>query len=151
VTASVYSGTRYCRRKSRSFARLQWKGAILWCCVLGIAGFFALNLIYQVIRKPGEIFAPVSSSLSKSPASTGRVTGQFSRSVLQALFHLNFSRRWLKSRATGIPSPSPTGAGSGHGTLSKSIVRPQVRSACFKSPTERLPRPGSIASEIIWS
>jgi Transglycosylase SLT domain len=70
VTATVYSGVRYFRRKSRRFARLHWKNAIVWWCVLGIAGFFALNLIYQVVRKPGEIFAPISGSLSKSPEST---------------------------------------------------------------------------------
>ena len=90
MTASVYSGTRYCRHKSRSFARLQWKGAILWCCVLGIAGFFALNLIYQVIRKPGEIFAPISGSLSKSPASTwqsyGAVFEERSTSIISREF-----------------------------------------------------------------
>ena len=70
MTATVYSGVRYVRRKSRSFAGLHWTGIIVWWCVLGIAGFFALNLIYQVIRKPGEIFAPISGSLSKSPVST---------------------------------------------------------------------------------
>jgi hypothetical protein len=47
----------------------------LWC-VLGIAGFFALNLIYQVIRKPGELFAPISGALSKSPASTWQSYGE---------------------------------------------------------------------------
>jgi hypothetical protein len=70
VTATVYSSVRYFRRKSRRFARFHWKSAIVWWCVLGIAGFFALNLIYQVVRKPGEIFAPISGSLSKSPEST---------------------------------------------------------------------------------
>ena len=70
MTATVYSGVRYVRRKPRSFASLHWTGVIVWWCVLGIAGFFALNLIYQVIRKPGEIFAPISASLSKSPVST---------------------------------------------------------------------------------
>jgi hypothetical protein len=39
-------------------------------CVLAIVGFFAVNLIYQVARKPGELFAPISGSLSKSPVST---------------------------------------------------------------------------------
>lgn len=43
---------------------------MIWYCVLAIGGFFALNWIYQVIRKPGEIFAPISDSLSKSPEST---------------------------------------------------------------------------------
>ena len=70
MTATVYSGVRYFRGKSRRFARLHWRGAIIWWCVLGIAGFFALNLIYQVVRKPGEIFAPISGTLSKSPVST---------------------------------------------------------------------------------
>lgn len=69
MTATVYSGVRYVRRKSRRFTRLHWKGAVVWWCVLGIGGFFALNLIYQVVRKPGELFAPISGSLSKSPAS----------------------------------------------------------------------------------
>jgi len=75
VTATVYSGVRYFRRKSRRFTRLHWKRAIVWWCVLGVAGFFALNLIYQVIRKPGEIFAPISASLSKSPVSIWRSYG----------------------------------------------------------------------------
>ena len=44
-------------------------------CVIGIAGFFTLNLIYQVIRKPGELFAPVSGSLAKSPAATWQSYG----------------------------------------------------------------------------
>jgi hypothetical protein len=75
MTATVYSGVRYIRRKSGSFARLPRKGAIVWCGVLGITGFFALNLIYQVIRKPGEIFAPISTSFTKSPVSTWQSYG----------------------------------------------------------------------------
>ena len=70
MTATVYSGIRYFRRKSRRFTRLHWTGLAVWWCGLGIAGFFALNLIYQVMRKPGEIFAPISASLSKSPVVT---------------------------------------------------------------------------------
>lgn len=70
MTATVYSGVRYFRRKSRKVASIHWKGAIVWWCVLGVVGFFALNLIYQVVRKPGELFAPISGSLSKNPVST---------------------------------------------------------------------------------
>jgi hypothetical protein len=71
VTAIVYSGTRrYFRQKSRRVTRSRWKGAIAWYCVLAMVGFFALNWMYQVIRKPGEIFAPVSASFSKSPEFT---------------------------------------------------------------------------------
>jgi hypothetical protein len=90
VTATVYSGVRYLRRKSGTFARVPRKRAIVWCCVLGMAGFFALNLIYQVIRKPGEIFAPISTSLSKSPMSTwqsyGALFEENSTSIISAEF-----------------------------------------------------------------
>jgi hypothetical protein len=90
MTASVYSGVRYFRRKSVRFARLHRKGAIVWCCVLGIAGFFALNLIYQVIRKPGEIFAPISTSFTKSPMSTwqnyGAILEENSTSIISPEF-----------------------------------------------------------------
>ena len=59
-------------------------------CVLAIGGFFVLNWIYQVIRKPGEIFAPVSASLSKSPESTWRSYGllfeKHSTSIISAEF-----------------------------------------------------------------
>ena len=48
---------------------------MLWCFMLAIGGFFVLNGIYQVVRKPGEIFAPVSASLSKNPESTWRSYG----------------------------------------------------------------------------
>ena len=76
MTAIVYSGTRrYFRQKSRRVTRSRWKGAIAWYCVLAIGGFFGLNWIYQVIRKPGEIFAPISASLSKSPESTWQSYG----------------------------------------------------------------------------
>ena len=75
MTATIYSGVRYVRRKSKRFTRLHWKEAVVWWCVLGIAGFFALNLVYQVIRKPGELFAPISGSLVKSPASTWQSYG----------------------------------------------------------------------------
>lgn len=76
MTTTVYSGVlRYFRRGSRRITRFSWKGAIVWYCILAIGGFFVLNWIYQVIRKPGEIFAPVSAFLSKSPESTWRRYG----------------------------------------------------------------------------
>ncbi len=75
MTACSYRGIRYVRRRSRRSAGRRWKAAILWCSALCLAGFFALNLIYQIIRKPGEILAPISASLSNSPESTWRRYG----------------------------------------------------------------------------
>jgi hypothetical protein len=63
---------------------------MLGWCALGIAGFFALNLIYQVMRKPGELFAPISGSMSKNPAATwqsyGALFEENSTNVISAEF-----------------------------------------------------------------
>jgi hypothetical protein len=90
MAATLYSGIRYFRRKSRLFARLHWKRALIWYGILASAGLFALNLVYQVIRKPGEILAPVSASFSKSPVSTWRSYGavfeEHSTSIISPAF-----------------------------------------------------------------
>jgi hypothetical protein len=76
VTAIVHRGLRYRRRGlSRSFTKILRKRSPVWWCVLGLAALFTFNLIYQLIRKPGEIFAPVSGSFSKSPAATWQSYG----------------------------------------------------------------------------
>ena len=75
MTATVHSGVRYVRRKARKTARFRCKGPLVLWCLLGIAGFFALNLVYQILRKPAEIFAPISGSLSKNPRSTWQSYG----------------------------------------------------------------------------
>jgi hypothetical protein len=76
MSATFYSGTlRYFRRRSGGFARLRGKGAIVGCCVLAVAGFFLINWAYQVYRKPGELLAPASVSLSKTPESTWKSYG----------------------------------------------------------------------------
>jgi hypothetical protein len=91
MTATIYSGTlRYSRQRSSGLTRFRWTGAIVWYCVLAIGGFFVLNWTYQVIRKPSEIFAPVSASLSKSPESTwqsyGSLFEKYSTSILSPEF-----------------------------------------------------------------
>lgn len=87
MTAIVYNSVRYFTRKS---TRLRWKSAIVWWSVLGISGFFAVNLVYQVVRKPGEILAPLSGSFSKSPVSTwqsyGALFEKHSTSIISAEF-----------------------------------------------------------------
>jgi hypothetical protein len=71
VTAILYNGIlRYRRRNFRRITKSGWKGAVLLYAILVIVTLFALNWIYQVVRKPGEIFAPVSASFAKSPDST---------------------------------------------------------------------------------
>jgi hypothetical protein len=55
-------------------------------CVVAIGVFFAINWIYQAIRKPGEILAPVSENFLKTPEATWRNYGplfeKYSTSVI---------------------------------------------------------------------
>jgi hypothetical protein len=71
VTATIYSGIRYFRQRSRGFSKPSWE-ALVWYCVIVIGGSLVLNWMYQVIRKPGELLAPISASFTKSPESTWR-------------------------------------------------------------------------------
>ena len=86
MAATVLSGLRYRRRRSRGFTKLFRKRSFIWWAVLGLAAFFALNLVYQVIRKPGELFAPVSGSFAKNPAATwqsyGALLEKYSTSII---------------------------------------------------------------------
>lgn len=47
--------------------------------VLAIVALLALNLVYQVIRKPAELFFPVSGALAKTPAETWDAYGDLFR------------------------------------------------------------------------
>jgi hypothetical protein len=88
MTASVVSGVRYFKRTTRKVTRRGGKSAVAWWSTLAIAGFFTLNLFYQVVRKPGELFAPISGSLAKSPVSTwesyGLLFEEHSTSIISA-------------------------------------------------------------------
>lgn len=90
MRAIVHSGIRFFRRQSRRIVRFHWKAAVVWYCALAIAAFFALNWIYQVMRKPGEILAPVSGALAKSPESTwqnyGSLFEKYSTSIVTPEF-----------------------------------------------------------------
>jgi hypothetical protein len=66
---------KYLRRRIRRIKRIRGKRAVVLYCILALSGFFVLNGIYQVIRKPGAILAPVSDSFSKSPESTWQSYG----------------------------------------------------------------------------
>jgi Transglycosylase SLT domain len=66
---------RYLMRRSRKVTKSARTTAIAGYCMIAIGGFFSVNWIYQVVRKPAEIFAPISASLAKSPDSTWQSYG----------------------------------------------------------------------------
>jgi hypothetical protein len=63
------------RRALRAFRRapLGVQAAIAVACAIAL--WFTLNWVYQVVRKPSELFFPVSGTLNKTPAETWRQYG----------------------------------------------------------------------------
>ena len=73
--AVTYSSTRYRRPRPKKNRRFYRKAVLAWYVSLALGALFLLNGAYQVLRKPGELFAPISSSLSKTPESTWQSYG----------------------------------------------------------------------------
>jgi hypothetical protein len=107
VTAIVYSDTlRFLRQRSRRLTRSHWKVAIVWYSVLTIGAFFALNWIYQVIRKPGELLAPVSASFSKGPESTWQSYGSLFEKHSTSILSPEFLAALAQVEGSGNPIAS---------------------------------------------
>jgi hypothetical protein len=70
MSAIVCRATAYRRRRSKAIGRPHRKLVLAWYCLVAASALFLLNVAYQILRKPGELFAPVSAALSKSPEST---------------------------------------------------------------------------------
>jgi len=66
---------RRLRRASRSFARLPTPTKLVLGLAIGAGMFFVSNWLYQVARKPTELFFPVSGTLNKTPTETWRQYG----------------------------------------------------------------------------
>jgi hypothetical protein len=75
MTSGHSGALRYTRHGSRRFTRFRWQAATIRYCALAIGGLFALNWVYQVVKKPGELFAPISTAFFKSPESTWQSYG----------------------------------------------------------------------------
>ncbi len=56
------------RRAVRLFRRAPKTAQLLIVLTLAILLWLALNWMYQVVRKPSELFFPVSGTLNKTPA-----------------------------------------------------------------------------------
>jgi hypothetical protein len=71
----LWPSARLRRRAMRAFSRAPILLQILvgLCVIVGL--WFALNGVYQVIRKPSELFFPVSGTLNKTPTATWRKYG----------------------------------------------------------------------------
>ena len=121
-------GTPIGRDRSTRLRRVgRWRKSALWMWrkfnalpktvrIVGIAAtilavFSGMNLVYQVLRKPTEVFAPVSGAFNKTPAETWRQYAPLFREYSTAAISPSFSPRWRKSRPPAIRSRAPIGGG----------------------------------------
>jgi hypothetical protein len=63
------------RRLWRAFERAPRPAQVLFILCAALLSWLVLNWIYQVVRKPSELFFPVSGTLNKTPAETWRQYG----------------------------------------------------------------------------
>jgi len=63
---------RWMSRRWRSFQRAPLRAKIIIGAAAILALWLSVNWIYQAIRKPSELFFPVSAALNKTPAETWR-------------------------------------------------------------------------------
>ena len=64
---------------------------------------FAVNWVYQVARKPAELFFPVSGTLSKTPAQTWRSYAAIFRQHATAVITPEFLAALAQIEGTGNP------------------------------------------------
>lgn len=70
--ALLWPGARLRRRIFRVLRNAPPSVQLILVAVVVLALWYATNWVYQVVRKPAELFFPVSHALSKMPAATWR-------------------------------------------------------------------------------
>jgi hypothetical protein len=68
-----------------------------------VAALAALNWVYQVVRKPSELFFPVSGALAKTPAETWRAYGSLFRAHSTAVITPPLLAALAQAEAAGNP------------------------------------------------
>jgi hypothetical protein len=86
ASGSLRRGTvRVGRRGFRALRRASAPVQVLAGLAVLVAAWLALNGIYQVVRKPSELFFPVAGTLNKAPAETWRSYAPLFRKYSTAL------------------------------------------------------------------
>jgi hypothetical protein len=90
IVKRLWPNARLRRRIVRVFRSAPLGLQALAGLTIAVLLWFALNWVYQVIRKPSELFFPVSGTLNKTPAETWRqyapLFEKYSTSVISAEF-----------------------------------------------------------------
>ena len=86
---------------------------VILILVLLPPAFTAANLVYQVVRKPTEVFFPLSSLLNKDAGrNLAGTTAPSSANIRPPPSRRSCWRRWPRPRAPAIRWPRPIGAGA---------------------------------------
>jgi hypothetical protein len=80
-----------------------WEIQLLVGVVLAAVIFLTLNWVYQVVRKPAEMFFPVSGVLNKTPTETWRKYGPLFREHATALITPEFLAALAQAEGAGNP------------------------------------------------
>lgn len=70
--SKLWPSARMRRRAWRAFQRAPRIVQVMMGCALIVTAWFVLNWLYQVVRKPSELFFPVSGTLYRTPPQTWR-------------------------------------------------------------------------------
>jgi hypothetical protein len=76
-----------------------------------LAVFSATNLVYQVLHKPTEVFAPVSGAFNKTPIETWRQYAPLFREYSTAVICPELLAALAQVEAAGNRSRAPIGGG----------------------------------------
>jgi hypothetical protein len=96
------------RAATRRALRRHWRrtppaARLLLCVVLAAISALAVNALYQVLRKPTELFLPVSSVLAKSPQETWRDYAPAFRRYATALITPELLAALAQAEGSGNP------------------------------------------------
>jgi len=80
-----------------------WEIQLLVGMVLAAVIFLTLNWVYQVVRKPAEMFFPVSGVLNKTPTETWRKYGPLFRAHATAVITPEFLAAMAQVEGAGNP------------------------------------------------
>lgn len=101
--AGLLPGARLRRRWFKQFSRAPTVLQLIVSVALISVIWLALNGIYQVVRKPSELFFPVSDAFYKTPSATWRQYGKIFRKHSTQVITADFLAALAQVEASGNP------------------------------------------------
>lgn len=94
-------------RRSRRRPRISGRRRLVACGIAIIPLFLAVNLVYQVTRKPAELLAPISGSFLKSPSAAWERYGSLFQEYSTPIISPTFLAALAQVESDGNPFARP--------------------------------------------